>query len=370
MISYETNSRIQELKEKFDSIRATLDLERIDEKLKEIEKRMSDPSIWNDQREASNLGREAQSYRSTIELLRDVEEEFESIEIAVELSGEDESYVKHVEELVRSAEKKVREFELTILLSGEYDINNCFISIHPGAGGTESQDWASMLMRMYMRWAEANRYKITIVDELPGEEAGIKSVTINLAGPHAYGKMKFEAGVHRLVRISPFDANHRRHTSFASVSVFPEMDEVPEIEIRPEDLKIDTYRSGGAGGQHVNKTDSAVRITHLPTGIVVACQTERSQHQNKANAMKMLYAKLFEIEIEKKRSEKLKLMGDQKEISWGNQIRSYVFQPYTLVKDHRTDFETGDIQSVMNGEIDEFIEKELLFFSSIEKSLE
>jgi len=298
------------------------------------------------------------------------EEEFESIDIAVELSGEDESFVKNVEELVRSAEKKVREFELTILLSGKYDNNNCFMSIHPGAGGTESQDWASMLMRMYMRWAEGNGYRITIVDELPGDEAGIKSVTLNLAGPHAYGKLKFEAGVHRLVRISPFDANHRRHTSFASVSVFPEMDEVPEIEIKPEDLKVDTYRSGGAGGQHVNKTDSAVRITHLPTGIVVACQTERSQHQNKANAMKMLYAKLFEIEIEKKRNEKLKLMGDQKDISWGNQIRSYVFQPYTMVKDHRTDAETGDIQSVMNGEIDEFIEKELLFFSSIEKSLE
>ncbi|MFA7428346.1 peptide chain release factor 2, partial [Mesotoga sp.] len=248
--------------------------------------------------------------------------------------------------------------------------NNCFMSIHPGAGGTESQDWASMLMRMYMRWAEANRFKITIVDELPGDEAGIKSVTLNFSGPYAYGKLKFEAGVHRLVRISPFDANHRRHTSFASISVFPEMDEVPEIEIKPEDLKVDTYRSGGAGGQHVNKTDSAVRITHLPSGIVVACQTERSQHQNKANAMKMLYAKLFEIEIEKKRNEKLRLMGDQKDISWGNQIRSYVFQPYTMVKDHRTEAETGDIQSVMNGEIDEFIEKELLFFSSIEKSLE
>jgi peptide chain release factor 2 len=370
LISYETNLRIQELREKFDSIRETLDLEKIDEKLKDIEKRMSDPSIWNDQREASKLGIDAQSLRGILALLRDVEEEFESIDIAVELSGEDESFVKNVEELVRSAEKKVREFELTILLSGKYDNNNCFMSIHPGAGGTESQDWASMLMRMYMRWAEGNGYRITIVDELPGDEAGIKSVTLNLAGPHAYGKLKFEAGVHRLVRISPFDANHRRHTSFASVSVFPEMDEVPEIEIKPEDLKVDTYRSGGAGGQHVNKTDSAVRITHLPTGIVVACQTERSQHQNKANAMKMLYAKLFEIEIEKKRNEKLKLMGDQKDISWGNQIRSYVFQPYTMVKDHRTDAETGDIQSVMNGEIDEFIEKELLFFSSIEKSLE
>lgn len=370
MISYETNLRIQELREKFDSIRETLDLEKIDEKLKDIEKKMSDPSIWSDQREASKLGIEAQSLRGTLGLLRDVEEEFESIDIAVELSGEDESYIKHVEELVRSAEKKVREFELTILLSGEYDNNNCFMSIHPGAGGTESQDWAAMLMRMYMRWAEANRFKITIVDELPGDEAGIKSVTLNFSGPYAYGKLKFEAGVHRLVRISPFDANHRRHTSFASISVFPEMDEVPEIEIKPEDLKIDTYRSGGAGGQHVNKTDSAVRITHLPSGIVVACQTERSQHQNKANAMKMLYAKLFEIEIDKKRNEKLRLMGDQKDISWGNQIRSYVFQPYTMVKDHRTDAETGDIQSVMNGEIDEFVEKELLFFSSIEKSLE
>ncbi|HOI64633.1 MAG TPA: peptide chain release factor 2 [Mesotoga sp.] len=370
MISYEINSKIQELRDKFDSIKGTLDLERMKEKLREIENKMSDPSIWSDKRQASQLGKEAQSFRNTLELLKDVEGEFENIDIAVELASEDESYIHHVEELVALASRKVREFELTILLNGKYDNNNCFISIHPGAGGTESQDWASMLMRMYTRWAEANRYKVTIVDELPGDEAGIKSVTLNFAGPYAYGKLKFEAGVHRLVRISPFDANHRRHTSFASVSVFPEMEEIPEIDIRPEELKIDTYRSGGAGGQHVNKTDSAVRITHLPTGIVVACQTERSQHQNKANAMKMLYAKLFEIELEKKRNEKLKLMGDQKDISWGNQIRSYVFQPYTMVKDHRTEIETGDIQSVMDGDIEEFIEKELLFFSAIEKSLE
>ena len=370
MLSYETNSKIQELKDKFESIRGTLDLERMQEKLKEIEARMSEPSIWNDQREASRLGKEAQSFRETLEMLRDVEAVFENIDIAVELSYEDESYLSHVEELVRDASKNVRDFELTILLGGPYDNSNCFVSIHPGAGGTESQDWAAMLMRMYLRWAEANRYKITIVDELPGDEAGIKSVTLNFAGPHAYGKLKYEAGVHRLVRISPFDANHRRHTSFASVSVFPEMEDLPELEIRPEELKIDTYRSGGAGGQHVNKTDSAVRITHLSTGIVVACQTERSQHQNKANAMKMLYAKLYEIELEKKRDEKMKLMGDQKDISWGNQIRSYVFQPYTMVKDHRTEMETGNIQAVMDGEIDEFLEKELVFFSAIEKSLE
>lgn len=370
MISYETNSKIQELKDKFDSIIGTLDLERMKKKLAEIDKKMSDPSIWNEKGEASRLGKQAQSFRNTLELLEDVREIFENIDIAVELASEDESYLKNVEELVEAASKKVRNFELTTLLSGEYDDNNCYVSIHPGAGGTESQDWASMLLRMYLRWAETNNYKITVVDEIPGDEAGIKSVTLNLAGPYAYGKLKYEAGVHRLVRISPFDSNHRRHTSFASVSVFPEMEEVPEIEVRPEELKIDTYRSGGAGGQHVNKTDSAVRITHLPTGIVVACQTERSQHQNKANAMKMLYAKLFEIEIEKKRNEKLKLMGDQKDISWGNQIRSYVFQPYTMVKDHRTEMETGDIQSVMDGDLDDFIEKELLFFSAIEKSLE
>ncbi|MFW6121777.1 MAG: peptide chain release factor 2, partial [Petrotogales bacterium] len=244
-----------------------------------------------------------------------------------------------------------------------YDSNNAFLSVHPGAGGTESQDWASMLFRMYIRWAEKNNYDVDIIEEQPGDEAGLKSATVDIQGSYAYGKLKYEAGVHRLVRLSPFDANHRRHTSFASVSVSPEMDDDIDIDIKLEDLRVDTYRAGGAGGQHVNRTESAVRITHHPTGIVVTCQNERSQHQNKHTAMKLLKAKLFEIELEKKREEKMKLMGEQKDIAWGSQIRSYVFQPYTMVKDHRTGFETGNIQSIMDGNIDDFIEKELLYFS-------
>lgn len=369
MLSYEINSKIQELKDKYDSIRATLDTEKMNETLKGIEEKMSDPSIWNDQREAGKLGRQAQSIRDQFSLLVDVEKIFEDIEVAIELASEDESFISQVEELISDAEKRVREFEMNILLSGKYDVNNVYLNIHPGAGGTESQDWASMLYRMYVRWAESNGYKVTIIDEQPGDEAGTKSVTMNIAGQFAYGKLKHESGVHRLVRISPFDSNHRRHTSFASVSTFPEMDDEVEIDIKPDDLKIDTYRAGGAGGQHVNKTDSAVRITHIPTGIVVACQMERSQHQNKATAMKMLSAKLLQLQLEKQRQEKMKIIGEQKDIAWGSQIRSYVFQPYTMVKDHRTDFETGNIQAIMDGEINDFIEKELLFFAAVDKEV-
>jgi len=370
MLSYETNARIQELRDKFENIKTTVDVDKIKEKLSRIEKELSDPSVWSDQRRAGKLGQQAQALRSQLDLLNKVQELFENIDIAVELSEEDESYLENLNELLKEAEDMVKEFELNILLSSPYDAYNAYLSVHPGAGGTESQDWASMLLRMYIRWAERNNYKVTIIEEQPGEEAGIKSATINIAGPYAYGKLKYEAGVHRLVRISPFDANHRRHTSFASVSVFPEMDDDVEIDIRPEDLKIDTYRAGGAGGQHVNRTESAVRITHIPTGIVVTCQNERSQHQNKATAMKILKAKLFELELEKKRQEKMKLMGEQKDIAWGNQIRSYVFQPYTMVKDHRTNYETGDVQAVMDGYIDDFIEKELLFFASIDEDKE
>ncbi|MBO8166456.1 MAG: peptide chain release factor 2 [Kosmotoga sp.] len=368
MLSYETNSRINELKEKFKSMSSTIDLEKTKKRLMEIEKKLSDPSIWSDQKAAGKLGQEAQSLRSQLQLLNEAQETFENIEVAVELAEEDESFAEQVEELIKDAERKVREFELNILLSAPYDASNAFLSIHPGAGGTESQDWASMLLRMYTRWAEKNNYKVNVIEHQPGDEAGIKSATVQIVGSYAYGKLKYESGVHRLVRISPFDANHRRHTSFASVSVSPEMEDDVEIEIQPDELRIDTYRAGGAGGQHVNRTESAVRITHLPTGIVVTCQNERSQHQNKATAMKILKAKLFELELEKKRKKKMKLLGEQKEIAWGSQIRSYVFQPYTMVKDHRTLHETGDIQAVMDGELDTFIEKELLFFAAVEKS--
>ncbi|MFO7882895.1 MAG: peptide chain release factor 2 [Kosmotogaceae bacterium] len=363
MIDHETKNRLEELKDKFSTILKNVDLDNLQNRLEKFEKEMSGPDVWADQDRAKKLGKEAQILRDRLNLLNDIKKTLGNIDAAVELSEDDPSFAKQAEEMIGEAEKLVREFELSVLLNDPYDSNNGFLTVHPGAGGTESQDWASMLFRMYSRWAEKNSYEIDIIEEQPGDEAGLKSATINIKGPYAYGKLKYEAGVHRLVRLSPFDANHRRHTSFASVSVSPEMDDDIDIEIKPEDLRIDTYRAGGAGGQHVNRTESAVRITHLPTGIVVTCQKERSQHQNKHTAMKLLKAKLFEIELEKKREEKLKLRGEQKDIAWGSQIRSYVFQPYTMVKDHRTGFETGNIQSIMDGNIDDFIEKELLHFS-------
>lgn len=364
MIDYETKNRIEELKDKFNAILKNVDMEDLEIRLKHLEKEMSAPNVWSDQKRAKKLGKEAQNIRDRLNLLNDIKKVMGNIDVAIEFSEEDPSFVKQAEEMLSEAEKLVREFELSVLLNEPYDANNAFLTVHPGAGGTESQDWASMLFRMYIRWAEKNDYDIDVIEEQPGEEAGLKSATVNVKGPYAYGKLKYEAGVHRLVRLSPFDANHRRHTSFASVSVSPEMDEDIDIEIKPEELRVDTYRAGGAGGQHVNRTESAVRITHHPTGIVVTCQNERSQHQNKHTAMKLLKAKLFELELEKKREEKIQLMGEQKDIAWGSQIRSYVFQPYTMVKDHRTDFETGNIQSVMDGNIDDFIEKELLHFSN------
>jgi len=257
---------------------------------------------------------------------------------------------------VKKLAEELDKFELTLLLNSPYDKNNAILELHPGAGGTESQDWAQMLYRMYVRWAEKNGYKVEVLDYLPGEEAGIKSVTISVSGHNAYGYLKAEKGVHRLVRISPFDASGRRHTSFVSCDVVPEIeDDVGEIEIRPEDIKVDTYRSSGAGGQHVNKTESAVRITHIPTGIVVACQSERSQISNREKAMKMLRSKLFERKLEEQRKELAALRGEQTDIAWGNQIRSYVFHPYSLVKDHRTGEETANVGAVMDGEIDAFI---------------
>ncbi len=251
--------------------------------------------------------------------------------------------------------KKFREFELLVLFSGEHDAADAIVSLHAGAGGTEAQDWVEMLLRMYTRWAEAAGYSAEIMDYLAGDEAGVKSVTFMVKGRYAYGKLKCEEGVHRLIRISPFDASGRRHTSFASVSVLPDISDTVEISINPDDLRIDTYRSGGAGGQHINKTDSAVRITHLPTGIVVQCQNERSQHSNKATAMKLLQAKLFELKEREREDNMQKIKGEYKEIAWGSQIRTYTMNPFSLVKDHRTNLEMGNVQAVLDGDLDEFI---------------
>lgn len=287
------------------------------------------------------------------------------LDMAIE--EDDQEIFKELDRESLRIENRARELELKGLLSNPEDLKNAILTIHPGAGGTESHDWAQMLMRLYLRWAERNGYKSEIMDLLPGEEAGIKSVTIEVKGEYAYGFLKSESGVHRLVRISPFDASGRRHTSFASVFVVPEVDEDVGIEIDPGDLRIDTFRASGAGGQHVNRTDSAVRITHIPSGIVVTCQSERSQYKNKSNAMKILKSRLYQKKLEEERAKQQELENKKTEIAWGNQIRSYVFQPYNMVKDHRTNHETGDVQRVMDGEIDDFIYAYLLKSPKTEK---
>ncbi len=273
----------------------------------------------------------------------------------------DESILKDIQAMIGELRKKLDKIELQSMLSGDDDSKNAIMTIHPGAGGTESQDWAEMLLRMYMRWFERAGMDSKIINFLKGDEAGIKDVSIEVKGSYAYGYLKSEAGIHRLVRISPFDSNHRRHTSFASVFVYPEVDEDIEIDINPDELRIDTYRASGAGGQHVNKTDSAIRITHIPSGIVVQCQNERSQYKNKSSAMKILRARLYQLKKEEMAKEKSEIEKNKKDISWGNQIRSYVFQPYTMVKDHRTKCENTNVQAVMDGNIDEFLRQYLLW---------
>lgn len=316
--------------------------------------------MWEDRESAQALMQKISRLQSEISRYNSILSRFEDLKVLAELADEedDEDAIAECFEEIEALESAVDKVEIAHLLSGAYDSSNAIVSIHPGAGGTESQDWAEMLMRMYARWAERNGYSVEVADLLPGEEAGIKSATLIMHGHNAYGYLKNEKGVHRLVRISPFDSSARRHTSFASVDVVPEMGE-QEVEIDPADLKVDTYRSGGAGGQHVNKTDSAVRITHLPTGIVVQCQNERSQHSNRETAMRVLRARLAERQREEQEKELLAMRGEQHEIAWGSQIRSYVFQPYTMVKDHRTELETGNVNAVMDGEIDQFIEAQL-----------
>lgn len=313
--------------------------------------------FWDNPESAQKVIQEINSLQRRVNDYQSVESLFEDISLLWQLGMEegDESLEQEVLESMTRLDIRLAELELELLLNGPYDRANAVISLHAGAGGTEAQDWVQMLLRMYTRWAAEKEYSVETLDLLPGDEAGVKSVSLLISGENAFGYLKSEKGVHRLVRISPFDASGRRHTSFASVDVLPEVEDDSDLVIDPGDLKIDTYRSGGAGGQHVNKTDSAVRITHLPTGIVVQCQNERSQHANRLKAMKLLQAKLLDLQLKQKEAEITALRGEQQDIAWGSQIRSYIFQPYCLVKDHRTGVEMGNVDSVMNGNLDPFV---------------
>lgn len=343
------------------------DLPKLKEENIDFEKFMQSPDFWNDTEQAQKISQKLKSNTDTIKEYEDIQSEVENFELFLELIKEedDDNHISDLNKEMKSIDIVIEKLKLKTLLSGEYDKNNAILSIHAGAGGTEAQDWADMLFRMYTRWAESHGYKVSILDILKDTEAGIKSVDLLINGENVYGYLKSEKGVHRLVRISPFDANNRRHTSFASVDVMPEITDEDDIEISESEIKVDTYRSGGAGGQHVNTTDSAVRITHIPTGIVVSCQNERSQHKNKATALKLLKAKLIEVK-EMEHKEKIEdIQGKYNQIAWGSQIRSYVFHPYSLVKDHRTNAEVGNIQSVMDGNIDLFINEYLKYKSTL-----
>lgn len=329
-----------------------------EKELKLLEEQTMNNDFWNDAENSSKVLKQINGLKAKIEGFKKIQIELDNIlEMSELLQLEpDDEMAKEVIKSTSIAEKEIEKIEITTLLSGKYDINNAIITIHPGAGGTEAQDWAEMLYRMYSRWANANGYDLKELDYLEGDEAGVKSVTFSVNGEYAYGYLKGEMGVHRLVRISPFDSGGRRHTSFASVEVLPEITDDIELDINPDDIKMDVYRASGAGGQHINKTSSAVRLTHIPTGIVVACQTERSQFQNKDTALKMLKSKLLNLKEKEQKDTIEELKGVQMDIAWGSQIRSYVFCPYTLVKDHRTNYEVGNVQAVMDGDLNEFID--------------
>ncbi len=318
--------------------------------------------FWNDSQNAKKILKNIKKLEIWVQSWNKLKTEIDDIEVFIELQKEEpeENLEPEISQKLNILESEIEELEFKRMLGREHDERNAILTIHPGAGGTESQDWAEMLLRMYLRYAEISGFKTEILDQLSGDEAGIKSVTIEFTGDFAYGYLRAEAGVHRLVRLSPFDANNKRHTSFASVFVLPEIEESIDIEIDPTDLRIDTFRASGAGGQHVNKTDSAIRITHIPTGTVVQCQNERSQHKNKANAMKILGARLFKLQEEEQKKNLEKFEKNKKDIAWGSQIRSYVFHPYNMVKDHRTGYETSNVQAVMDGQIEKFIEEYLV----------
>lgn len=326
--------------------------------IENFEVKMSAPDFWDDNDKAQSLIAELNGVKGSVDQYTKLQQDYDDAVMMAELADEegDDDLAVEIGNSVTAIVRKVEEFELQLLLNQPYDKMNAILELHPGAGGTESQDWGQMLMRMYTRWAEKRGFKVEVLDYLAGDEAGIKSVTLSIKGHNAYGYLKAEKGVHRLVRISPFDSSGRRHTSFVSCDVVPEIDDTIELDIRTEDLKIDTYRASGAGGQHINTTDSAVRITHLPTGVVVTCQNERSQIKNRERAMTMLRSKLYERKIEEQKQHLDEIRGEQSEIAWGSQIRSYVFHPYSMVKDHRTSVETGNTGAVMDGDLDGFID--------------
>ena len=353
----EIKAKLKSLSEKFDECVEAIDLKKLKTRAEELDVLQQDPDLFKDLKRAQQINSEAKSVKDKIKEIEDVTSGIGDLYTLIELVEleDDESFVDEINDTYASISDRVEKIHLDSLLKGEYDSNNAIVTLQAGAGGTEAQDWTQMLYRMYRMYAEKTGFTVEENDYLAGDVAGIKSVTFTIKGLNAYGYLKAEKGVHRLVRISPFDANSRRHTSFASAEIMPEIENDTSIEIRPEDLKIDTYRSGGAGGQHVNKTDSAVRITHLPTGIVVQCQNERSQIQNREQAMKYLISKLVELREREIHEKATAIKGEIKKIEWGSQIRSYVFQPYTMVKDHRTGYENTDVFAVMDGDIEGFI---------------
>ncbi len=328
---------------------------------------MSEAAFWNASDAAQSIIQENKALQRKLEMWQGLQHQYEEFQVLVELVEEEDdvSMLSELESLANALDHRIEEIEFHHMLSGPHDQNDAILSINAGAGGTEAQDWADMLLRMYTRWCERHNFKTQLVDILPDQEAGIKNATLTISGEYAFGYLKSEVGVHRLVRISPFDTGKRRHTSFASVMVIPEVEDDIAIDINEEELRIDTYRSSGAGGQHVNTTDSAVRITHLPTGIVVQCQNERSQHKNRAQAMKILRARLYELHLEEQDEKMEKLQGEKRVIAWGSQIRSYVMHPYQMVKDHRTNEETSNVTAVLDGELDEFMRKYLLFVTQV-----
>lgn len=362
----EIKNDLELINKKLLSFNQSLNLEEKTEKLAELDEIMLDPTFWDDATQAQKIISESNALKSLVNSYHNMQHDYEELLLLLELIKEepDEAVQQEGEALLLDLQSRIQTYELNILLSGPYDKNNAILELHPGAGGTESQDWGAMLLRMYQRYADKQGFKVEILDYQSGDEAGIKSVTLLIKGYNAYGYLKAEKGVHRLVRISPFDSAGRRHTSFVSCDVVPEFDDSDiEIEIKTEDLRIDTFRATGAGGQHINTTDSAVRITHIPTGLVVASQAERSQIKNRETAMKMLKAKLYQQQLDKQAEELAAIRGEQKEIGWGSQIRSYVFHPYSMVKDHRTDYETGNTQAVMDGAIESFIDAYLHYMT-------